>query len=74
MVVIDEAHLLSHQMLQEIRFLTNFKMDSLSPMALILVGQPELKGTLAMQIFQAITQRIQVRYHFGGLTLRETGA
>lgn len=73
-VVIDEAHLLSHLMLQEIRFLTNFRMDSLSPMTLILVGQPELKGTLAMQIFQAITQRIQVRYHLGGLTLEETGA
>lgn len=73
-VVVDEAHLFSNSMLHEIRFFTNFKMDSLSPMALIWVGQPELRGTLAMQIFQAITQRIQVRYHLSGLTLEETGA
>jgi general secretion pathway protein A len=41
-VVVDEAHLLDREMLEEVRFLLNFKMDSLSPMALILVGQNEL--------------------------------
>jgi type II secretory pathway predicted ATPase ExeA len=41
-LVIDEAHLLSPLMLQGIGFLINFQIDSLSPLALILVGQPEL--------------------------------
>lgn len=41
-VVVDEAHLLDREMLEEVRFLLNFKMDAQSPMALILVGQSEL--------------------------------
>ena len=41
-VIVDEAHLLDREMLEEVRFLLNFKMDSESPMALILVGQSEL--------------------------------
>ncbi len=41
-VLIDEAHLLSPAMLEEVRFLSNHQMDSMSPLALLLVGQPEL--------------------------------
>ena len=32
--IVDEAHLLDREMLEEIRFLLNYKMDSESPMAL----------------------------------------
>ncbi|TCL53393.1 AAA domain-containing protein, partial [Hydrogenispora ethanolica] len=38
-VIVDEAHLLDREMLEEVRFLLNFKMDAQSPMSLILVGQ-----------------------------------
>ncbi|MHB1042802.1 MAG: ExeA family protein [Eubacteriales bacterium] len=71
-VVIDEAHLLSPEMLQEIRFLHNFKVDSVSPLALILCGQPELRGLLRMRVNDAITQRINVRFHLSGLSDQET--
>ena len=37
-ITIDERHLLSTTMVEEIRFLTNFQTDAASPMALILVG------------------------------------
>jgi len=37
-VIIDEAHLLEREMLEEIRFLLNSQMDSRNPLALILVG------------------------------------
>jgi type II secretory pathway predicted ATPase ExeA len=33
-VVVDEAHLRDREMLEEVRFLLNFKMDAQSPMAL----------------------------------------
>ncbi len=46
-VVVDEAHLLDREMLEEVRFLLNFKMNAQSPMALILVGQRELWERLA---------------------------
>jgi type II secretory pathway predicted ATPase ExeA len=60
-VVIDEAHLLDKEMLEEVRFLLNFKMDSESPMALILVGQNELWDRLQLQSYAAIRQRIDIQ-------------
>jgi type II secretory pathway predicted ATPase ExeA len=39
----------------------NFHMDSLAPLSLILVGQPELRSKLRLKAFEAIVQRIQVR-------------
>lgn len=71
-VIIDEAHLLSGDMLQEIRFLTNFNMDSISPLALILVGQPELQATLQLRVFKPITQRMNVRFHLESMSSQET--
>lgn len=71
-VVIDESHLLQGDMLQEIRFLTNFQLDSISPLALIMVGQPELQATLQLRVFKPITQRMNVRSHMSGLNLGET--
>jgi type II secretory pathway predicted ATPase ExeA len=70
-IVVDEAHLLSGEMLQEIRFLTNFQIDSVSPLALLLVGQPELQATLQMRVFKPITQRMNVRFRLEGLLLQE---
>jgi type II secretory pathway predicted ATPase ExeA len=60
-VVIDEAHLLNQDMLEEVRFLLNFKMDSQSPMALILSGQIELAEKLKLQTCAAIRQRIDIQ-------------
>jgi len=59
--IVDEAHLLSKEMLEEIRFLLNFKMDSQSPMALILSGQTELWDKLKLQSYAAIRQRIDIQ-------------
>lgn len=60
-VVVDEAHLLDREMLEEVRFLLNFKMDAQSPMALILVGQSELWERLNLQAYAAIRQRIDLQ-------------
>ena len=42
-LVIDEAHMLDHDQLESIRMLTNHDMDSSTPFATILVGQPTLR-------------------------------
>ena len=60
-VIVDEAHLLDKEMLEEVRFLLNFKMDAQSPMALILVGQSELWEKLQLQSYAAIRQRIDIQ-------------
>lgn len=73
-LVLDEAHLLGEPMLQEIRFLMNFHMDSVAPLSLILVGQPELRSKLRLKTFEAIVQRIQVRYHLACLSETEVAS
>lgn len=60
-VVVDEAHLLDREMLEEVRFLLNVKMDAESPMALILVGQSELWDKFQLQTYAAIKQRIDLQ-------------
>lgn len=60
--VVDESHLLSFAMLEEIRFLLNTQFDSVSPIALILAGQPELwRRRLALEKCNAIRQRIDIQ-------------
>lgn len=72
-LVLDEAHLLSPLMLQEIRFLLNFHFDSASPLSFLLVGQPELRSKLKLRAFEAVVQRVQVRYHLTGLAAEQVG-
>ncbi len=69
--IIDEAHLLGKEMLEEIRFLLNFHMDSYNPMSLILVGQPELRRVFQLQVYEAISQRLNLRYHLPPMDRQE---
>lgn len=71
-VVVDEAHLLDREMLEEVRFLLNFRMDAQSPMALIMVGQTELWDRLRLQSFAAIRQRIDIQFKLGHLDRMDT--
>ncbi|MDV2887524.1 AAA family ATPase, partial [Alkalihalophilus pseudofirmus] len=73
-IVLDEAHHFSDSMLQELRFILNFKQDSMSPLSLIVVGQPSLRNLLKVKQLEAIDQRIQMRYQMSGLTEKETHA
>lgn len=73
-VIVDEAHLLTREMLEEIRFLLNLRMDSYSALSLILVGQTELRETLKLQVNKAIWQRVDMRFHLPALSKEETAA
>jgi len=66
-VVVDEAHLLERETLEEIRFVLNTEMDSSSPMALVLVGQTELWDRLRMQQCAAIRGRIDIKCELPGM-------
>jgi type II secretory pathway predicted ATPase ExeA len=72
-VIIDEAHLLDKEMLEEVRFLLNFKMDAQSPMALILVGQSELWEKLKLQSYAAIRQRVDLQCKLPHLDRSQVG-
>lgn len=59
--ILDEAHLLEKETLEEFRFLLNYRFDSMSPMAVVLVGQTELwENKLKLQRYAAIRQRIDM--------------
>ena len=71
--VLDEAHLLEKETLEEFRFLLNYRFDSTSPMALILVGQTELwDEKLRLQRYAAIRQRIDMNCVLPHLDRAET--
>jgi type II secretory pathway predicted ATPase ExeA len=73
-VVMDEAHLLSHRLLHELRFWLNSDMDAATPFTLILLGQPDLRHLLQLKGFEALDQRIHVRYHIQPFDLAESAA
>ena len=58
--VLDEAHLLEKETIEEFRFLLNYRFDSMSPMSLVLVGQNELWDKLNLQRYAAVRQRIDI--------------
>ena len=72
LVIIDEAHLLTQPMLEQLRLLFSDKMDSQSLATLLLVGHPDLRRTLHLTVHEAFNQRLSVRYHLGPLDLQET--
>ncbi len=73
-LVIDEAHLLSPEQLEELRLLTNADMDASSPFAGILVGQPTLSRRLRLGAFAALDQRIATRFTLPPMDLAESMA
>ncbi|MBW6494709.1 MAG: AAA family ATPase [Burkholderiaceae bacterium] len=70
-LVIDEAHHLRNDVLEDLRLLTNYAMDSEPRLCLLLVGLTELRRRLAMTVHESLTQRIVVRFHLGGLARDE---
>jgi type II secretory pathway predicted ATPase ExeA len=69
---IDEGHLLAHDSLEALRLLTNHRLDTESPFATILLGQPTLAAKMALGILAALEQRITVRRTMTGMTREET--
>ena len=73
-LVVDEAHLLTNNTLEEIRLLTNADFDRTSPLTVILVGQLSLRARLKTAGFEAINQRLKYRYALEGFTEEDTAA
>ena len=72
-VIIDEAHTLGPDLLEEVRLLTNLENPQGKLLQVILLGQPELDNILNHPQFRAIKQRINVRYRLQTLNRKETG-
>jgi general secretion pathway protein A len=74
-LLIDEGHELSEEMVHELRYLQNVQdCDAASPFTLVLCGQPSLRSTLRLKSFEAVAQRISVRCHLAPLDPQQTAA
>ena len=72
LLVIDEAHKLSFDLLEEIRLLSNLETAEEKLISIFLVGQPELNDRLNEPRCRPLLQRISVRYHIPPLDAKET--
>ena len=73
-LVIDEAQHLRNDVLEDLRLLCNFAMDSENRLCLLLVGLTELRRRLAMACHESLAQRLVVRHHLGVLDREELHA
>jgi type II secretory pathway predicted ATPase ExeA len=73
-LLLDEAHLLGCDQLEEVRMLTNHDLDTRSPFACLLLGQPTLRQRVKQGTMAALDQRIGLRYHLDGMDLAETAS
>lgn len=60
-LIVDEAQLLSWELLEEIRLLTNLETTQHKLLQIVLVGQPELEQKLDSQQLRQLKQRIGLR-------------
>ncbi len=60
-----------NDVLEDLRLLTNYCMDSENRLCLLLVGLTELRRRLSMAVHESLDQRIVVRYHLQGLSREE---
>ena len=74
LLVIDEAHLLTLELLEEIRLLSNMDTYREKPLQIILCGQTELLSLLAKPETRALQQRIADRCQLRAMSLPETRA
>jgi general secretion pathway protein A len=73
-LIVDEAHQLSAETLEEIRLLSNLETPDAKLLQIMLVGQPELDEKLDSVSLRQLKQRIAFRTQLGPLSLDEAKA
>jgi type II secretory pathway predicted ATPase ExeA len=73
-LIIDEAQNLTVGALEELRVLSNVNTGKDLLLQTILIGQPELRTTLARPELRQFAQRIAIEYHMEALAREETHA
>lgn len=71
-LIVDEAHLLDLDVLEEIRLLTNLETSTNKLLQIVLVGQPELDSLLDSPRLRQLKQRVAIRCTLAPLTSEQT--
>ena len=70
-IIIDEANYINNAILNDLKILFNFEMDSKDRAAILLAGLPKLNSTLRLGIHEPLSQRIVMNYNLEGITKDE---
>jgi type II secretory pathway predicted ATPase ExeA len=73
-LLIDESHYLSNAILQEIRLLTNFEIDSYNALTVLICGREELAMQFGLSILEPLANSITLTIHLDGLPKEESFA
>ncbi|CAN5697035.1 hypothetical protein BH11PSE8_BH11PSE8_14050 [soil metagenome] len=71
-LIIDEAQMLSVEVLEQLRLLTNLETNERKLLQIVLIGQPELREMLARPELEQLAQRVIARFHLEALSEDET--
>lgn len=70
-IIIDEANYIKNAVLNDLKILFNFEMDSRDRAVILLVGLPQLNNTLQLSIHEPLRQRIIMNYNVDGYSKEE---
>ena len=71
-LIIDEAQMLSADVLEQLRLLTNLETNERKLLQIVLIGQPELRTMLERPELEQLAQRVIARFHLNALSAKET--
>ncbi|MCO6419789.1 AAA family ATPase [Siccirubricoccus sp. KC 17139] len=74
LLIVDEAQGLTAPALEELRMLSNITQGGQAVLQTMLLGQPQLRRTMASPDLDQLRQRVLASYHLGGLSAEETTA
>jgi type II secretory pathway predicted ATPase ExeA len=66
-IILDEMHLAGNAILEDLRLILSFRMDSSNPYILIIAGQPAIRNRLSLNVNMPLRQRLTVRHIMQGL-------
>lgn len=70
-IIMDEANYIGTAILNDLKILFNFEMDSRDRAVILLAGLPQLNNTLRLGIHEPLRQRIVMNYNLEGLSKEE---
>lgn len=71
-IIIDEANYINNAVLNDLKMLFNFEMDSRDRAVLLLVGLPQLNNTLRLTANEPLRQRIIMNFNIESLSKEES--
>lgn len=71
-IILDEANYLRNGILNDLKMLFNFDMDSQDKAVVLLSGLPQLNNTLNLNVHEPFKQRIVMNYHIESLNKEES--